>query len=41
LHGVQTPSEGPFSREAEVATRKAGESQVFLSFYLFKKGWKS
>ena len=32
---------GIFSREAEVTTRKAGKSQVFLSFYLFKKGWKS
>ena len=32
---------GIFSREAEVTTRKAGESQTFLSFYLFKKGWKS
>ena len=32
---------GIFSREAEVATRKAGKSQTFLSFYLFKKGWKS
>ena len=41
LHELQTPSEGPFSREAEVATRKVGESQTFLSFYLFKKGWKS
>ena len=70
LHGMQTPSKGPFppfarcansqqgsfftlctscklparglfSRGAEVATRKVGESQVFLSFYLFKKGWKS
>lgn len=32
---------GLFSRESEVATRKVGESQTFLSFYLFKKGWKS
>ena len=32
---------GIFSREAEVTTRKVGESQTFCSFYLFKKGWKS
>ena len=32
---------GIFSREAEVTTRKVGESQTFLSFYLFKNGWKS
>ena len=32
---------GIFSREAKVTTRKAGESQTFCSFYLFKKGWKS
>ena len=32
---------GIFSREAEVTTRKVRESQTFLSFYLFKKGWKS
>ncbi|RAL57293.1 hypothetical protein BSK20_03390 [SR1 bacterium human oral taxon HOT-345] len=32
---------GLFSKGAEVATRKVGESQTFLSFYLFKKGWKS
>ena len=39
--GCKLPARGLFSRGAEVATRKVGESQVFLSFYLFKKGWKS
>ena len=39
--GCKVPARGIFSRGAEVATRKVGESQTFLSFYLFKKGWKS
>ena len=39
--GCKLSARGLFSREAEVATRKVGESQTFLSFYLFKKGWKS
>ena len=39
--GCKPLARGPFSRGAEVATRKVGESQTFLSFYLFKKGWKS
>ena len=39
--GCKLPASGIFSREAEVTTRKAGKSQIFLSFYLFKKGWKS
>ena len=39
--GCKLLARGLFSREAEVATRKVGESQTFCSFYLFKKGWKS
>ena len=39
--GCKLLARGIFSREAEVATRKVGESQTFCSFYLFKKGWKS